>query len=450
MTRTLFASLGRGALALTLVLLAGHPLSGQQQPRPASEPPADLSQPLGPVLPADAIPLGTPTGPFFEPSLTATQSYDDNVFLDPERPTADFFTRITPGLQAGVRTRRMMFVGTAQFDAERYNEQDELDALQARRFVALDVNGLVTPRLALLANFNHAFTTTPSELNLLSGLVLGRADATRYGGRGSVIYQSSPRGRLSAGYNVAHDELTGFTSVLTQEATAEYRHAVSQRLFLSTDYTLRSFEFDDPLPQHPAHVFGFGVGYAINPTTSLTVRGGPRFSRISSRETVTVPRPLARVTDERSIDPEWSLQLQRRGRRGDAELTFARSQTTALGQNLVIDTVSVGASIRVQPASRVELRVSPAFYRDTGGVLEARVFRAAAELVIWLGNHVALVSQFSGSYQDNTRPPALAGPDILTTVRQNVVSLGLRASARRRVPPREPGSAASSYPGSSR
>ena len=450
MTGITMAILRRGLLALTLVLLAGPPLAGQQQPPPPPGEPAEPTMPLGPVLPPDAIPLGTPTGPFVEPSLTATQAYDDNVFLDPDRPTADFFTRITPGVQAGVRTRRMMLVGTAQFDAERYNEQDQLDALQARRFVAVDVNGLVTPRLAILGNFTHAFTTTPSELNLLSGLILGRADATRYGGRGSVIYQTSPRGRLSTGYNISHDDLTGGTSVLNQEATAEYRHALNQRLFLSTDYTLRSFEFDDPLPQHPAHVIGFGVGYAINPTTSLTARGGPRFSKTSSLQPVLVPSPLARVVDERSIDPEWSVQLQRRGRRGDAEVSFSRSQTTAIGRNAVIDTVAVGASVRVQAAPRVELRVSPAYYHDTDGLLEADVVRIAADLVIWLGNHVALVSQFSGSYQDNTRPPTAAGPDIVTSIRQNIASIGLRVSARRRVPPREPGSAASSYPGSSR
>lgn len=427
-----------GLLVFGLGPGASQPLAQEVAQPPAAPPPSPPPFVAPPPI-KDAT--GTPAGFFFEPSLLVSEAYDDNLFLDPEQAEADYFTRITPGLQTGYRSGRVQVTGSAQFDAERYNRHSELDTMQARRNVGLDLSGMVTPRLTLLANATYTHTTTPGELNLLSGLVVGRNPADRFAVRPSLVYRTSPRGRLMAGYMASYDRLEGFTDALTQESTVEYRHAVTSRTFLSTDYTFRMFDFDSPLPTHPSHVAAVGVGHAFTPNTTLLVRGGPRFSAASVQPPVAAPLAPLPVVDERSIDPEWSVALQHRGRRGEAELNFARSQTTAIGQSLVIDTMSAGATLTYRPGSRVELRASPTVYRDTGGPLEARVLRLAADFTVWLSNHIAIVSQYSGGFQDGTRvDDALPGP--MPTLRQNIVSIGLRASARRRVPPREPVTAA--------
>ena len=388
---------------------------------------------------------GTPTGYFFEPSVVVSELYDDNLFLTPGRERHDWFLRVTPGLQAGYRSSRVLVTGVASFDGERYSSHRELDRMMARRQAGIDLSALATPRLVLRVTGGYVDTTTPSELNLLSGIVVARGQAQRYEARSSLGYRVSPRGTLKAGYNAAVDELEGFTSALTQEASSEYRFDITPRTFVTADYRIRTFDFEGPAVK-PSHVAAFGVGHAFSPNTLLTVRGGPQVSyspdAVSSVGAADREAEVGPAARQRSITPEWSVSLRRQMPRSELEISVARTQTTAIGQNMVIDTTVAGATLTYRPSSRVELRAAPGYYRDAVSTAQARVVRLAVDLTFWMTGHLALVSRYNGGHQDGSRlGDVLTTP--LPTIRQHVVSFGLRATARRRVPPPEPGTQSS-------
>lgn len=413
---------------------------------------------------------GIPTGFFLEPSVQFTESYDDNLFLTPDAERqSDYFMRVTPGILSGYRSARVLFTGGYNFDAERYTDHPDLETLRARQNVTFDLTTLATQRFIFAVNAGYMDTTTPSDLNQASGLILGRARAERIGARPSFTYRVSQNGRIKAEYETAydrlegdlgeaelpegeaaHEDLTGFTNT----GTFEYRHQVTERTFVTTDYAIRDLRFNGSRMAGPSHVFTAGVGYALSPMTTLTLRAGPRLSSQYADTVVPVPlapeapavpgvAPPAGVPDaaapviERSVVPEWSIALRRDGRRSTVDLTWSRTQTTAIGQPDFVDTNAVALDVLLRPASAVELKVNPSFFRDALAGAETRVYRLALGMTVWLGKRFAIVSQYRYGYQEGLNAAGLGSP--IPIIRQNVVSIGVLATARRRTAPQEPG-----------
>ncbi len=426
----------------------------------------DAQQPrLGPFESdplADAAEAGVPAGPFFEPSVRFNEVYDDNVFLTAEDPKSDYVMRLTPSITAGYRSQRAVFTGSYSLDAERYRTNKVLESLTARQEVSVDFSTFGTQRFLFSATGGYIDTTTPSELNLLSGIVTGRARAERFAVRPSFTYRTSPNGRLLGAYSTAYDRLeAGLSadplddglSTFTQVATVEYRHHITSRTYLSTDYAIRDFHFENR-PLRPSHVIAFGVGHALSPSTTIVVRAGPRLHEDVIGPGVAVPLapsgtpapntpPPSGVAPfegetviERSVLPEWSASLQKEMPRGTLDLSFQRTQSTAIGIETVIDTMSVTADLLFRPAAPVEVRFAPGFFRDTLGSIDTRAYRMLFGFTVWMGKHFALVSEYRHGHQEGAPAFSLGNP--LQTIRQNVFTVGLLATARRRPAPPEP------------
>lgn len=438
----------RGVLALVALaaIASGRPADAQQrQPLP---PMPGERDPL-----ADAAADGVPPGFYVEPSITFGQYFDDNIFLSDENPQSDSFLRVSPGIEAGYRGPRTLVMARYGLDGERYSTHDELRDLTARQQAAFDISGFPGQRLLLSAGAAYYETTTPSELNLTSGIVTGRALAERLEARGMLHYRTSPNGRLRGEYLVARDRLEGDLNSITQQATAEYRHQVTGRTFVSVDYVIRDFHFQNR-SLRPSHVVAGGIGYRVSPSAVLFVRGGPRLFEEVIGPGVPVPQNPEDPTDpaappptgvgpvpgerriERTFTPEWSAEFSSTLPRGTFDLAFGRTQTTAFGVPTIIDTIGVTASLLYHPASRVDLRLSPGFYHDEiEDTLETRTFRAGAGLTVWITRHLAVDGQYVYSHQRGLPASLQAG---LLRIRQSVASIGLRLTARRRPDPPEP------------
>jgi len=439
--------LARRALALAAMaaIATGSPAGAQQQPLP---PLPGERDPL-----ADAAAEGVPAGFYFEPEITIGQYFDDNVFLSDENPQSDAFLRVSPGIETGYRSQRTLVIARYGLDGERYRRHDELRDVTARQQATFDISGFPSQRLTLSAGAGYYETTTPSELNLTSGLVTGRAPAERIQAQGQLHYRTSPNGRLRGEYLIARDRLDGELNSITQQAMAEYRHQLTARTFVSAGYVIRDFHFENR-SLRPSHVVMGGIGYRVSPGAVFSVRGGPRMFEDVIGPGVPVPQNpdapgdpgsppptgLGPVTGERRIErtftPEWNAEFSSTLPRGTFDLAFGRTQTTAFGVPTIIDTTGVTASLLYHPASRVDLRLSPGFYRDEiADTLETRTFRVGAGLTFWITPHVALDGQYVYSHQRGLPESLQTG---LLRIRQSVVSVGLRLSARRRPNPPEP------------
>ena len=404
----------------------------------------------------EAAEAGAPAGTFFEPSVQFSEVYDDNVFVSTDNRSADYIMRLTPGIVAGYRSARALFTGSYNLDAERYRNNTELESLAARQQVSLDFSTYGSRRFLFSVNGGYIDTTTPSELNQLSGIITGRARTERFSARPSFTYRTSPNGRLRGEYLTAYDsvEVDDGLSAFTQVAQVEYRHQITTRFALSTDYVLRYFSFDNT-PSRPSHVVALGLNYALTPSTSIALRAGPRLFEEVIGPGVPIPlvpggtpdpgapppsgvQPVDRETEiERSVVPEWGAALHSELRRATLELAFQRTQTTAIGVQTAIDTTVASASLLYRPAAPVELRVSPGFFRDRLDGLETRAYRLGFGFTVWLGSHVALVSDYRYNHQEGVAQAGVGSPP-LPPLRQNVISVGLLATARRRPAPPEP------------
>ena len=433
------------ALALAAALTAGAP-AGAQQRQPLPPMPGERD-PL-----ADAASEGVPAGFYFEPSLLIGQFFDDNVFLSTESPQSDSFIRLSPDIESGYRSQRTLVIARYALEGERYRQHPELEALTARQQATVDVSAFGSPRLLISAGAGYFETTTPSELNRVTGIVTGRARAERLGGRAQVHYRTSPNGRLRGEYLVDYDRLEEELDSINQQATVEYRHQVTTRTFVSAGYVLHDFQFRN-VALRPSHVFAAGLGYRISPSTVFVVRGGPRLFEEVIGPGVPLPLSPNEPEDpgapppsgvgpvpgerriERSLVPEWRAELSSVLPRGTFDLAVARTQGTAFGVGEIIDSTGVSASLLYHPASRVDLRVSPGFYHDEFGPTETRTFRLGAGLTVWVTPHVAVDGQYVYSHQEGLPLELTGGPIRL---RQSVISFGLRLSARRRPNPPEP------------
>src|SRR2546422_11703622 len=83
------------------------------------------------LIPTTAAPAQT--GYYLTPSLSVAEVYDDNVFYSTSPRTKDFYTRISPGLNAGYQSAPLTVWGSYTFDAEIYSQRSELTSPLVRQ-----------------------------------------------------------------------------------------------------------------------------------------------------------------------------------------------------------------------------------------------------------------------------------------------------------------------------
>src|SRR5690242_1142939 len=82
-----------------------------------------LGQLIPPVEKAAAKPS---EGFYITPSLSVGELYDDNLFFSSTNRQQDFFTRVSPGIQAGYQSTPLTFLGGYTSDSEFYSRHTEL------------------------------------------------------------------------------------------------------------------------------------------------------------------------------------------------------------------------------------------------------------------------------------------------------------------------------------
>ena len=340
----------------------------------------------GVLLPAAAP---AQTGYFLTPSLSVAEVYDDNVFYTTSPRTHDFLTRISPGLKAGYQSAPLTVEGSYAFDSEIYSRRSELTTPLMRQQGLIELKA--TPDQVLTFSIPVAYfqTRTPTELNLTTGLAVGRVRAERYTTNPALTYRFDPLTTAKGDYTYTKDLLAGFVTIDSHIVNLALDHRLSPRDTVGPWYVGRQFQFAG-FPEVTSHAFTLGWSHELTPLTTFTLRGGPRLT-------------------EGTVDrlPEASASISHKLKTGQLLLSYASNLTTVFGLAAPIKVQSITATATTELLPKLQLSATPAFYRVSREPFKATVYAMNLEVSHQLTKALALAA----SYQFILQRGSLFGPE---------------------------------------
>jgi hypothetical protein len=339
------------------------------------------------------------TATYLSPSIAVGSVYNDNVFLSPSDRQSDEILRVSPALEAGYGSEALNVAAYYTFDAERYNHHSELDGNMVRRNAALNLDYSITSRATFSLDGNYTSTETPSELDPLLSLGLGRVHATYTTVAPSLGYAFDELTYGRIGY--AHDVETIATAPQTDTDTGtlglEHRFTARD----AGDFNFASTRYDfGPNDVVDSQVATLGWMHLMTPTASLSLAAGPR--RTAGVDSLDYSAGLDYILDS-----------------GTFSVDYAHSQTALIGEFRPADTRSLIAKFDYDYNDALELYVAPSLSSDTIGTAKATLYRMDASFNYRLTRVMSLV----GSYEYNLQRGLLTGVD--SKILNNVVYIGL-------------------------
>jgi hypothetical protein len=279
------------------------------------------------------------------PSIGTSVVYDDNLFQRPD-PVGDFSVRFSPRLEAARQSQKLAISSRFALDADRFAQHPELSTARARQDAAVDARYSVSRRLSIASVASFTETQTPADLNQITALTPGRAQARRVTLHPSATYGLGPRADARFGYTVTSDTVQGGVSVTTQTAAASIEGRVSERTRVNVEYLDQYFVFGGSQTS-ASHAITAEWTRELNRGTTLALRAGPRVTR-------------------GVLAPEIAATARHLQRAGDLSLSYQQTQTTLIGLTGVADVKAVTAAAERELWQRFRLVAS-------SGVLRTRL-----------------------------------------------------------------------------
>ena len=301
----------------------------------------------GLLLPASASAQGTS---YTRVSLTTSQIHDSNLFGAPtEDRTSDLILRFGPLFETGYRSPSFDIDGRYGADADRYAYRPSFNAALARQDASLRLRRSATRRMSLAFGASYLSTQTPHELNLESGLLAGRARASRLTAGPTLEYDWGPRTKLTSAYDFARDTLAGGIAATVHRARLEIVRRQDRRTTRRVEYRFRAFEFGGTSGRS-SHVLVVGWERAITRGAGIDLVLGPRLSG-------------------GDIRPEIAAAFRVQSRQAHWTLGYSRTETTAIGERGTFDVQRVAVEIAYAATRDLSFTAAPALFsleRDAG------------------------------------------------------------------------------------
>jgi hypothetical protein len=314
----------------------------------------------------------------FTHSVALMQLYDDNLFATPSRREADSITRLSPTVGVEYRSATLTVSGRSGLDAEMYQRHAQFNTAGARVEGLIEARYVPSKRLSLGVTTSYLGTQTPSELNLLTGLVMERAPASRLRTTQSLTWSLGPRSSAVLDHSYVRDQVASHAANDSQSAAAglvrRFGGADTGRL----DYTVRRFVFGADTTS--SHAFTAGWSRAVTPLTSLEFQAGPR------------------VRGDR-LGAEIAAGLRHRFRRGDVALGYLQTETMVAGRAGSLTAEGVTATFGRQLVRALWVRGGPSVFRVSNDEFAATVYRMSFEATWRLGRHLSLTGSHQFSLQ---------------------------------------------------
>ena len=303
------------------------------------------------VVPATALAQGSPLTTNM--SASVSQIYDANLFAAPSSaaPQSDVITRMGPTLDLEYRAHKLITTARYELQAERYINHPALTSNTSHQAATIGLRYLPSKLLDVSLRAGYVRTQTPSELNIESQLLFGRAPAERVNVTSSAAYKWSRVTTLTGEYAFGRDTLIGMMSNASHRSRAGVQRSGGKRDSYRVDYEFRNFET--------------GVG-VWSPSHVMTAGWTHQFTRRTGFDLAAGPRMTAGTTGQ-----EISAALRYHASNGDYSLRYASTEMTTFGEPGAVEVQRVAIDARFRPARWISLTATPAFTTSARG--DARV-----------------------------------------------------------------------------
>ena len=304
-------------------------------------------------------------GAFLVPMLTVSETFDDNLFFT-QFPEDDVITRVSLGVELGYRSTPFTLDLQASRAGDSFARHPDFNNTDARTLGQMNLAYLPSRSLTFAATACYFETRTPSELNIISGLALGRSEARRVTVAPTVELRLGQFSTALGLFALADDTLDGRYAG-TRTGGLGFDRRMTGRDTLSLRYEHRRFAFTGG-EKSTADVFTIGWIKDFDKRTVLLFRAGPRLAK-------------------GKVNPEVLAFLKRRVKGGRVSLTYSRNQATTLGKNGALDTESVVALYTLRVARKLEISSGPGVYRNSLRGLHLMAYRMNVE-GLWHFSHL--------------------------------------------------------------
>jgi hypothetical protein len=340
--------------------MASYAWGQETPPRGAgAQPSGTATQPAPgpPSLPIAAYPLellgllspAAQRGPVtLTPSISVSEEYNDNIFLDNRNRQWDFITSLSPALTLYVNRPSYQLSAGYSFGADLYAREDRLsNALDTQNFVATGLYRL-TPVLTLTASDAFVFNRNSNQV-AAQGFSSGRQKSWSNTFTPGMSWQMTPRDSLSlsatygvlrfegAGTGVGSDTL-GFQSTLTHTFTPRFSGIIGY-----------GFTYLDPHEEDVSktHTPTLGFSYVLTPTLTATITGGAS---------------LTELRGDTFVSPAGTASLVQVFSFGSASLQYNRGVSVAGGFGGTNNTQTVSGALTLSTLLRgLFVVLSPAY-----------------------------------------------------------------------------------------
>jgi hypothetical protein len=408
-------------------------------------------------------PAWSQAGFYLTPSVSVSESYDDNVFSTPsneptpmpqptpgpqptttrQRKRDDFIFRGRPGVRAGYQSQPFTLMGGYEISGEEYAKETELNALPAVQNATFETRYLPDPVLTLSVLGGYLQSQQARLLNspvveAQSGIPATALEGRRgrsvlYHGGPAIGYDVDPLTKLGSSYDYSHTQQVGSPSSDTHLAGASVNRRLTQVDTADLAYSFRRFSFSNVSSQTPSpsstpsaqptpqasretdsHVVTLGWTRDLTPRTHISLRGGPRFT-------------------EGSVNPEAFAEISYKLDRGTLRFAYGRTQATAIGQSGVIDAESFSGSADYELFRNFIAVVGGALYRDSQQGADTDVYSATLSMRYRLLEWLNVFAAYDFTYQDGSLGVSTDPLFRNERIYRNVATVGIEASQRYRV-----------------
>jgi hypothetical protein len=398
-----------GGVAWLMVVLAVTPAAAQFPliPIPGQAPAPDPQR----LEPPRRVPFT------LTPSITITEEFNDNIFLDNDRKRWDFITGFTPGIaltfEDATRRLNLAYSFTAEVFAR---NPSETHAFNRQSFIG-DAAWRVNPQLTLSVADTFAFTTDTNLVGTESvSTGRDRAFSNTLGAGASWQFDRLTALRGGVGWTVERfDDETALDSD-TYRADVALDRRLTPRLTGTAGYQFAYFDIDREEKTY-VHTPRLGVSWEATPTITLSLSGGPAFEMKEDSSTRVTPA-IAAGFRQRLVFGAWGLN-------------YDRSIGTAGGLGGTTDNQSFAAFLDVTTLLRgLTVQVSPIYSMEEStrdDSIDVRSFTVGVQATYRITPVVALVAgyQFFHQRSDSTTVTT-AGTPFATDADQNRVFVGIQ------------------------
>jgi hypothetical protein len=270
------------------------------------------------------------------PSVSVSTVHDDNLFSSPTG-IADVLTYVRPSLEGQYESRTVDLQSVISLDLQRSARHSALNAIDARRHAMFDGRFRSTPAFLVGVAARYDRTETPGDLNLDTGIMLGRQRARRVQFTPSVAYRVTPRTTISTQYDWTSETLSSAIGNDLHVARLGVARQSSPRTTWSARYLGRLFIDGDETQRSHAAVIGWAREMA--PGTNLSLQAGPRVTSYGGVASEVLAALIRRTPRTRFLVDYWRGETIVLGIPGPVEIHSGTTRMSwALRRNLEIGT----------------------------------------------------------------------------------------------------------------